>query len=227
LILGKGRRNRVLQARGTQAGSLLAAAATALVLGLALGYHFGSRAALSSNVAAASAASAASSVPLANPTDLAAREAAFETALRVNPNDVDALTQLGSLYYDSGRFREAVDRYGQALQLRPRDVNVRTDRGTSYWNLGQADAAIAEFLKSLEVNPSHAQTLYNLGVVYLNGKNDRTGARTTWERLLQAHPEYPQRAKLEGQIAALATAAPAPRSIAGVEELLDNMRSRP
>jgi len=104
---------------------------------------------------------------------------------------LNALIPLGNLYYDNGKFAEAVQYYGKALATDPNNVNVRTDLGTCYWNLGQADAAIGEFQKSLGVNPSHAQTLYNLGIVYLHGKNDAVEARKAWERLLATNPDYP------------------------------------
>jgi tetratricopeptide (TPR) repeat protein len=135
--------------------------------------------------------------------------------IQSNPRDVNALTQLGNLYYDHGQFRDAAEWYGKALEINPNNADVRTDRGTSYWNLGQADAAIAEFQKALEADPSHAQTLYNLGVVYLNGKNNPAEAKKVWERLLASNPNYPDRAKLQQQIAALsAPPAGAPSSAA-------------
>jgi tetratricopeptide (TPR) repeat protein len=133
------------------------------------------------------------------------------------------------LYYDNGRHREAVDWYGRALELDPGNANVRTDRGTSYWNLGQADAAIDEFKKSIEIAPTHPQTLYNLGVVYLHGKNNPAEARKFWEKLLAANPNYPDSAKIRQQLDALSNtgtgAAPANRGGSGsVEDLLQRMK---
>jgi tetratricopeptide (TPR) repeat protein len=108
-------------------------------------------------------------------------------------------------------------------------------RGTSYWNLGQADNAIAEFQKSMEVDPFHAQTLYNLGVVYIHGKNNPAEARKAWEKLLATNPNYPERARVQEQINALAAAPAMPASSGagkkgdarGVEDLLQRMKSRP
>ena len=127
-----------------------------------------------------------------------------------------------------------MDYYGRALDLEPRNIDVRTDRGTSYWNLGQADAAIGEFQKALEVDPAHAQTLYNMGVVYLNGKNDPAGARKAWEMLLASNPNYPERAKVQEQLSSLGAAQgmPAPSGPAkqgdtkSVDDLLQRMKSR-
>jgi tetratricopeptide (TPR) repeat protein len=176
-----------------------------------------------------------SEIAVVDPVVFQENERRLKSALSTNPKDVNALVQLGNLYYDSNRYGDAADYYGRALEVNPRNVDVRTDRGTSYWNLGQADNAIAEFQKSLEVDPSHAQTLYNLGVVYIHGKNNPAEARKAWEKLLATNPNYPERARVQEQINALAAAPAMPASSGagkknearGVEDLLQRMKSRP
>ncbi len=214
--------------------------AICLAAGLAIGYYFGKQAAETGApgvVPSAQAPASNSGAPsrLIDPAVLQENETRLKSALRANPKDLNALIQLGNLYYDSNRYGDAVDYYGRALELEPRNIDVRTDRGTSYWDLGQADAAIAEFQKALEADPSHAQTLYNMGVVYLHGKNNPAGARKAWEKLLAANPNYPERAKVQEQLGSLgaASAMPAPTGAEkkgdgkGVEDLLQRMKSRP
>lgn len=152
-------------------------------------------------------------------------EAALLSLLRTNPQDVKTLIELGNLYYDHGRFQEAVEYYGQALVIDPNNVNVRTDRGTSYWNQGQADLAIAEFNRSLLTNPTHPQTLYNLGVVHLNGKHNPAAARKAWEALLLHHPDYPERVRVQAQLSSLPTANSATRTNE-IEDLLNRMQTQ-
>jgi cytochrome c-type biogenesis protein CcmH/NrfG len=209
--------------------------------GLAIGYYFGRQSA--GSVAQAELPAAAqlpasgsgSQTPLVDPAVLQENERRLKSAVAANPKDANALVQLGNLYYDSNRFGDAADYYGRALELDPRNVDVRTDRGTSYWNLGQADNAIAEFQKALEVDPSHAQTLYNLGVVYVNGKNNPAEGRKAWEKLLSTNPNYPDRARVQEQLNAIGAApaipaAPGPgkkENGKGVEDLLQRMKSRP
>jgi cytochrome c-type biogenesis protein CcmH/NrfG len=182
---------------------ILFAGVICLVVGLAVGYYFGERSA-ESRVPFQSQGQ--SQIPVENPSAFLQEEATLKSTLRSNPKDLNTLIQLGNLYYDHRQFQEAVEYYGRALEMDPKNTNVRTDRGTSYWNIGQSDAAISEFKKSLEVDPTHAQTLYNLGVVYLDGKNDHEEARRTWERLLATNPNYPERAKVERQLTSLRSA---------------------
>ncbi len=207
--------------------TVLVTGAVCLAIGLGIGYYFGSQ---SGHVPAVPSAAAPMSLPqgsVANPSEFLENEAGLKAAAAQDPKNVSALVRLGNLYYDHGKFREAVDWYGRALEIAPDDVNVRTDRGTSYWNLGEADAAIAEFNRSLQSNPTHAQTLYNLGVVYLHGKNNPGQARQAWEKLLATNPGYPDRAKIEQQIAQLnSSPASAPAPPQKVEDLLQQLKKQ-
>ncbi len=118
-------------------------------------------------------------------------------ALKKNPKDVDTLTRLGNLYYDSQLYQKAIDYYGQVLKITPSNANVRTDMGTAMFYLGDADKALAEFQKALSYQPNHPNTLFNEGIVKWQGKKDVQGAITAWEQLLKANPNYPERQKVE------------------------------
>lgn len=212
-----------------------------LGVGLGVGYYFGRQSGEVLAPASFVPAAAESTLPsggqgaVQDPALFVQNEAGLKALLAADPKNLSALIQLGNLYYDHQRYQPAVDWYGKALDIDPRNPNVRTDRGTSYWNLNQPDAAIVEFKKALEVDPGHAQTLYNLGVVYLHGKNDPEGAKQAWQKLLAANPNYPDRANVERQLAALSASAPAAVPPAGpkkpgspsMEDLLDRMKSRP
>ncbi len=221
--------------------NLLLTGVICLGIGLAIGYYFGKQYAEVSAPSAAAPSRAQTPVLssgqtiVQDPAAFIQNEANLKTQVAANPKNLDALIHLGNLYYDHGQYQQAVEWYGKALDVDPRNPNVRTDRGTSYWNMNQPDDAIAEFQKSLDVDPGHAQTLYNLGVVYLHGKNDAAGAKKAWQKLLAANPDYPERAKVEQELSALAALAPAALPPTGqkksgspsMEDLLDRMKSRP
>ncbi len=219
---------RTVVVRQSPVGVIIACACC-LGVGLAIGYFYGRE-----TGRAAVAGSPAQEPTPGAPSSLQS-EMTIKSMLASNPKDLNARIQLGNLYYDSGRFGEAVEAYGQALEIDPRNPDVRTDRGTCYWNMGQPDAALAEFRKSLEVAPTHAQTLYNMGVVYLNGKKDPVQARAAWEKLLATNPNYPDRAKVQEQIAALSAPAAAPATSPpqgaatqspSVEDLLNRLKKK-
>lgn len=121
--------------------------------------------------------------------------------LKQRPNDAGLLAQVGNLYYDSQAYPQAIQYYQQALKVRPNDPDIRTDMGTAMWYSGDADGALKEFATSLSYNPTHNGTLFNRGVVLLQGKNDPKDAIASWQQLLKVNPNYADRAKVEQMIA--------------------------
>jgi tetratricopeptide (TPR) repeat protein len=121
--------------------------------------------------------------------------------LKSDPNNPELLTGVGNIYYDAKVYPVAVQYYAQALTVRPADVSVRTDMGTAYWFMGNADRAIAEFKQALGYAPTSPNTLFNLGLVEMQGKQDAQSAIADFEKLLAANPAYEQRATVEQMLA--------------------------
>ncbi len=117
--------------------------------------------------------------------------------LDTNPKDVSALTELGNVYFDASQWSTAIGYYTRSLNENPKNPDVRTDMGISYYYSGDADRALREFDQALKDDPRHTQTLFNVGVVKMNGKNDPKGAIAAWESLLQIDPGYRDRTKVE------------------------------
>jgi tetratricopeptide (TPR) repeat protein len=103
-----------------------------------------------------------------------------------------ARAQLGNLYYDAGRYPDAIKWYGESLAIAPNDVNVSTDLGVSYYYNNQPDLAIKQLERSLQIDPKHTKSLLNLGVVRAFGKQDLKGATEAWQRLVEIAPESPE-----------------------------------
>lgn len=120
--------------------------------------------------------------------------------LQADPNNPDLLISVGNVYYDAQQYPAAIAYYARALSFRPSDADVRTDRGTAYWYMGNADRAIAEFHQALSERPNNPNTLFNLGLVKLQGKRDAAGAVADWKKLLATAPDYPGRDKVEQMI---------------------------
>ena len=140
----------------------------------------------------------------------------LETALKNDPKNLNALIQLGNLYYDwgqnevdtkgetaqpEGKWVKAIEYYGQALKITPANADVRTDMGTALFYLGDSDKALAEFEKSLSYRPNHPNTLFNTGIVKWQGKNDAKGAIASWEKLLRENPNFQDAQKVRDLIA--------------------------
>lgn len=130
---------------------------------------------------------------------------AYRDILARDPKNLTAVTTLGNKLYDAGRYAEAIPYYQQAFALDSRNANLSTDLGTALWYSGRPDEALAQYQKSLAADPKHSQTLFNIGIVRLDGKQDALGAIQAWEQLLSTSPTYADADKVRRLLAAART----------------------
>jgi cytochrome c-type biogenesis protein CcmH/NrfG len=157
-----------------------------VLVGWIIGTQQGSQRILSP-AAAPAAAQQSGAAPAPPPLD-ETRAASLKATAQQNPADAASRVQLGNMYFDAGRFQEAVDWYEGALKIQPRDVNVSTDLGIAYYYMNQPDKALQQFDRSLAIAPTHAKTLLNIGIVRAFGKQDLKGAADAWQRVVAAAP---------------------------------------
>jgi tetratricopeptide (TPR) repeat protein len=182
-----------------------------LLLGVAVGYLV--RGSVASNNTATQTRAAATEQSLApirgaqQPTVEQLRQMADTQAqpllkqLGSDPRNSTLLYQIGNLYYDAQQYPEAVKYYENSLQIDPKATDVRTDMATAYHLMGQSDRAIQEYDAVLKIDGKHANALFNEGMVKWQDKMDLKGAIALWKRLLDAHPDYAQRDRVEKLIA--------------------------
>jgi len=168
-----------------------------VMLGVLAGYIIAVQSGRSAAAAVWSGAPAAAA-PVAAVDEAQLR--AYRDILTRDPKNFQAAVSAGNLLYDGQRYAEAISFYEQAFALNASDINVSTDLGTALWYAGRADAALAQYQKSLAINASHAQTLFNIGIVRSDGKQDYAGAVDAWETLLRTNPSYPDAAKARSLI---------------------------
>lgn len=171
-----------------KAGQAAIVALLVLALGIFIGYLFHNSTATGVTAAPASQSPASASGSSVQP---------LLDQLKSNPNNPDLLVSIGNTYYDQRDYSQAVSYYRQYLRLRPKDVPVRTDMGTAIWYSGDADGAIQQYETALRYQPNYPNTLFNMGIVKWQGKQDRWGALDAWQKLLSTHPDYPDRQRVE------------------------------
>jgi tetratricopeptide (TPR) repeat protein len=114
---------------------------------------------------------------------------ALRTVADKDSTNAVARAQLGNLYYDAGRYTDAIKWYADSLAINPKDVDVSTDLGVSYYYSNQPDLAVKQLEHSLQLDPKHTKTLLNMGVVRAFGKQDLKGATEVWRRLVEIAPD--------------------------------------
>jgi tetratricopeptide (TPR) repeat protein len=111
--------------------------------------------------------------------------------LKANPKDLAALVTLASMYYDAGKFEQALGYDRRALTLDPANPDVRTDYATALHQTGHDLDALAQLDIVLAHRPAFVQALYNRGVI-LAAIGRRTDAVAAFNHFIAAAPNDPR-----------------------------------
>lgn len=114
----------------------------------------------------------------------------LEAEVTQNPDNYNAWTQLGHLYFDSDQYSKAIGAYTKSLELHSGDANLWTDLGVMYRRSGDSAKAIESFDKAIAMSATHEQSRFNKGIVlhFDLGKTDE--AIAVWQTVLAMNPNY-------------------------------------
>ena len=112
----------------------------------------------------------------------------LEQFLKENPENVDAWTQLGNLFFDTNRFEDAIEAYQKSLALKPGDPGVLTDMGVMYRRNKNPKKAVESFDLAIAANPVFETARFNKGIVLMHDMEDMTGGIRAWEALVEMNP---------------------------------------
>lgn len=183
-----------------QANQVYLMAVICLVVGLAIGYLFrGAQLPVSPALPAAKAGPpphpavpmGGGQVPsLQEMKQMGDKQAApLLEKLKSDPNNSAALSQVGAIYHATHQFKQAAAYYGKAVQADPKNVALRNKLASCLYRDGDVDGAIAQLNRALSYDPKDANSLFNLGTIRLEGKQDGKGALAAWQKLLKSNPQ--------------------------------------
>ncbi len=113
--------------------------------------------------------------------------AKLKSIIKDDPDNVEALIDLGNAYFDRQSYEKAIEYYDRALKLKPNDVDVIVDKGVAYFELEQYDKALEQFRQATGEKPDHAKAWYNMGVVFKR-QGDNINLEFAWSRYLELEP---------------------------------------
>lgn len=181
-----------------------------LVIGLAIGYVTRASRPRELSVPRSAAASSPSS-PIAAmasghmPSPEEMRHMADKQAgpllekLKTDPNNAALLAQIGVIYHSTHQFSQAAGFYERAVEIEPKNVALHTKLAISLYRSGDVNGAIAQLNQALHYDPHDANSLFNLGMIRLEGKHDGKGALAAWQKLLKTNPTLSADRKAEVQ----------------------------
>ncbi len=116
-----------------------------------------------------------------------------EKSLALKDNDSNSRILLGNIYFEQGKYREAVDQYDQALSIAPEKPAVLYNKASALLKLGEEFAAMEYFQKAGaydRIGEVAHKAYSRLGVLYL----DRNVYASAEEYLKKAVAVRPQNA---------------------------------
>lgn len=122
--------------------------------------------------------------------DLDATGLAFEQALKLAPNSVEALCNLASLRTASGNLDEAEDALHRALQIDPQHAGALNNLGSLLDARGDYHAAADCFARAIKRQPGYARAWLNqAAALFAAGQLDR--AEISTRRTIALAPQWP------------------------------------
>jgi tetratricopeptide (TPR) repeat protein len=113
--------------------------------------------------------------------------AEWRNALRVDPENAKAHTNLGIALWHKGEAEPALAEFRKAVVLNARSTEAHNNLGVALVQLGRFADAIPHFRIVLEANPASGETRQNLGVALLeSGQLEAAGQEL--RRVLEANP---------------------------------------
>jgi tetratricopeptide (TPR) repeat protein len=107
---------------------------------------------------------------------------AYEHALSIDPQKVDALLNCGTLCYEEGNLKKAAEYFMRALQADPDSALAHFNLGSVLEEVGRLEAARLHLRNAVRLDPSYPDAHYNLAFVC-----EKLGAFNEAQRHWQAY----------------------------------------
>jgi tetratricopeptide (TPR) repeat protein len=115
---------------------------------------------------------------------------AYERCVAVEPHNVDALLNCGTLYYEDGNFEKAAEYFRRALAAQPQNPLVHFNLGSVLDEMGELEESRRHLRRAVILDPSFCDAHYNLAFVC--DKLHAFGeAREHWQAYVKLDPIGP------------------------------------
>jgi tetratricopeptide (TPR) repeat protein len=115
---------------------------------------------------------------------------AYQRVLAANPKHMDALINLGMLYYEQGQLEQAAGSFLRAVAVQAGSAVAHFNLGSVLEELGQLESARQHLRVAVRLDPAHADAHYNLAFV-CDKLNSPAEARRHWELYISLDPNSP------------------------------------
>jgi Flp pilus assembly protein TadD len=111
----------------------------------------------------------------------------FQAAVKKNPDDAEALSNLGQILVRLGRTDEAIPYFERAIEIIPQRWAYRFNLARAQGLMGKWDDAIATYREAQQLFPNDYATTFNLAMA-LHKKGDDAGAVAEYKKAIALDP---------------------------------------
>jgi cytochrome c-type biogenesis protein CcmH/NrfG len=140
-----------------------------------------------------------------------AKVAELMARIQADPNDTEALFELGDAFFQAQDFATAVTWLEKLVDLEPNNVRGRLALGAAQFNLGDSAAAETQWVAVLDLEADNVEAHYDLGFLYLNEiPPDYDGVQREWSEVVRLDPDSDIAGVVQQHLDALAAQSAAP-----------------
>jgi len=145
----------------------------------------------------------------------------FQKALKLSPDHLIALDNLGNAYRQQKQWDDARLTLEHAVEVGPRDPEANYSLGMVFAQLNDPEHAYDYLQRALTLRPAYPEALNNLGILYLR-TNRRDQAVASFEQCIRVAPAFDQSYLNLARVYALENASEKARAV-----LLDLLKQHP
>jgi Tfp pilus assembly protein PilF/peroxiredoxin len=115
----------------------------------------------------------------------------FQEALKLSPDHLVALDNLGNAYRQQKQWEEARKLFERALKVSPQDPEANYSLGMIFAQTNDNERAYEYLQRALKARPAYPEALNNLGILYLRTQR-RDQAVASFEECIRVAPAFDQ-----------------------------------
>ncbi|MBF0195473.1 MAG: tetratricopeptide repeat protein [Magnetococcales bacterium] len=113
----------------------------------------------------------------------------YEKVLEIQPNNINALCNIGAVLQNQGKLNEAIKKYKKSIAINPDFVGGYNNLAFALQQQEKFDEAIIHYQKAILLEPSYAAAHYNLANT-LKDQNRLDEAVISYKRAITIEPEH-------------------------------------
>jgi protein O-GlcNAc transferase len=125
---------------------------------------------------------------------LVAAEKIYRDLLVEEPQNIDALHNLGIIAFQNGNIELAIEFFIKALTVKPNHSVAQNNLGVAFFQLGFRREAKVCYETAITFKPDYAEAYHNLGILF-RAQGDTNEAIGYFQKTLELRPDYPEAQK--------------------------------